>query len=351
VQATVQQLATLVQGIVHGNADVIVQSAHTLSEAGPGDVTFLENERHLRHVKHCKATALVVSAALVPRLAEIAPPEGRPFAIIEAADPLLAFVAMVQHLRGPARPSTPGVSPQSSVHALARLGADCTVMPFAVIGEGAVLGARCVVHSGAIVGRDCRIGDDVVLYPGVVLYDDIVLGDRVIVHANTVLGADGFGYRFVNGRHVKVPQLGNVEIGDDVEIGACSTIDRGTFEATRIGAGTKIDNLVMVAHNCRIGKHNLLVSQVGLAGSCSTGNYVIFAGQVGVADHVNIGDGAVIGAGSGVPSNVAAGERLFGYPARPEAEALRINAVLGRLPELRKDMRLIKQKLGMKEAG
>ncbi len=208
-----------------------------------------------------------------------------------------------------------------------------------------------MIHSGVIIGRDCRIGDDVILYPGVVVYDDVVLGNRVIVHANAVLGADGFGYRFIQGQHVKVPHLGNVEIGDDVEIGACSTIDRGTFQATAHRRGTKIDNLVMVAHNCRIGQHNLLVSQVGMAGSCSTGNYVVLAGQVGVADHVHIGEGAVVGAGSGVPSNVGAGERLFGYPARPEAEALKIMATLGRLPELRKDLRRIKEKLGMKEAG
>src|SRR5204862_5130966 len=152
---------------------------------------------------------------------------------------------------------------------------------------------------GAVVGRDCRLGDDVTLYPNAVLYDGTVLGDRVIVHGNAVLGADGFGYRFHDGRHVKVPQLGHVEVGDDVEIGACTTIDRGTFQATRIGAGTKIDNLVQVGHNCQIGQHNILVSQVGIAGSTTTGNYVVMAGQVGVADHLHIGDGASLGAQSG----------------------------------------------------
>ena len=154
-----------------------------------------------------------------------------------------------------------------------------------MVGEGAVLGARCQIHAGAFVGRDCRLGDDVVLHPHAVLYDDCTLGHRVIIHANAVIGADGFGYRTQNGRHVKVPQLGRVEIGDDVEIGACTTIDRGTFGPTRIGAGTKIDNLVMIAHNCQIGRHNLLVSQVGIAGSCTTGDYVVMAGQSGMADH------------------------------------------------------------------
>ena len=160
------------------------------------------------------------------------------------------------------------------------------------------------------IGEDCKLGDDVVLHPHAVLYDGTVLGNRVIVHANAVLGADGFGYRTQNGRHVKVPQLGSVELGADVEIGACTTIDRGTFQATRIGEGTKIDNLVQIGHNCQIGKHNLLVSQVGIAGSTSTGNYVVMAGQVGVVDHLHIGDGAIIGAQSGVNRNVPAGQPL-----------------------------------------
>src|SRR5205807_3439123 len=165
--------------------------------------------------------------------------------------------------------------------------------PFAAVGEGTVVGARCRLHSGAVVGRHCRLGDDVVLYPNAVLYDGTVLGSRVIIHANAVIGADGFGYRLQNGRHVKVPQLGHVELGDDVEIGACTTIDRGTFQATRIGAGTKIDNLVQIGHNCKIGRHNLLVSQMGIAGSSTTGDYVVMAGQVGIADHIHIGDRAV----------------------------------------------------------
>src|SRR5262249_52828282 len=154
--------------------------------------------------------------------------------------------------------------------------------------ENTSLGARCHVHPHVVIGRGCKIGDDVVLYPGCVIYDGTVLGDRAIIHANAVLGADGFGYRFQAGKHVKVPELGHVEVGDDVEIGACTTIDRGTFQATRIGTGTKIDNLVMIAHNCRIGRHNMLVSQVGIAGSCNTGDHVVMAGQVGVADHVTI---------------------------------------------------------------
>jgi UDP-3-O-[3-hydroxymyristoyl] glucosamine N-acyltransferase len=347
VQATVQQLAILVQGTIQGHPDLIVQAARPLSEAGPGDITFLETERHLRQLKHCRAAALVISPALSPQLGAFPPPDGHSFSIILVSDPLLAFITIVQHLHGKARPHAPGISPKACVHPTARLGPDCVVLPFAVISENAVLGARCLIHSGAVIGRDCRLGDDVVLHPNVVLYDGVVTGNRVAIHANAVIGADGFGYRFIQGRHVKVPQLGHVEIGDDVEIGACSTIDRGTFQPTRIGAGTRIDNLVQIAHNCTIGQHNLLCSQVGIAGSSTTGNYVVLAGQVGVADHLYIGDGAVVGAHSGVAGSVAAGERVLGYPAYPEGKARRMMVSLRSLPGLLKKVRRLEQAVGI----
>jgi UDP-3-O-[3-hydroxymyristoyl] glucosamine N-acyltransferase len=181
------------------------------------------------------------------------------------------------------------------------------------------------------------------------LYDGVVVGHRVIVHANAVLGADGFGYRLQNGRHVKVPQLGSVEIGDDVEIGACSTIDRGTFQATQVGAGTKIDNLVQIGHNCRIGVHNLIVSQSGIAGSCSTGAYVVLAGQAGIADHIHLGDGAVIAAQAGVWKDIPAGTRVFGTPATPEMEQKRILVCLDKLPDMLRDVRRIKRQLGLSD--
>jgi UDP-3-O-[3-hydroxymyristoyl] glucosamine N-acyltransferase len=187
------------------------------------------------------------------------------------------------------------------------------------------------------------------LFPNVVLYDGTVLGNRVMIHANSVLGADGFGYRLHDGRHIKVPQLGNVEIGDDVEIGACTTIDRGTFQATRIGAGTKIDNLVQIAHNCSVGRHNLLVSQMGMAGSSTTGDYVIVAGQVGIVGHVRIGHRAVIGAQAGVTKDVPADQQMLGSPATPVREQKRILVTLEKLPEIRRDLRRIKQHLGLSD--
>ena len=338
--STVAQLASLIQAKVHGDGDRTVLAARSLQEAGADDVTFIESARNLRQVKDCKAAALVVPPGVTL-------PPGHDMVLLEVADPLLAFVTLVQHLHGSPPDPTPGIDPLASIDESARLGPECSVMPFAVIGKNCVVGARCRIHPHAVVGDNCRLGDDVTLYAGAVLYHGTVLGDRVLVHANTVLGADGFGYRHQNGRHVKVPQLGHVEVGADVEIGACTTVDRGTFQATRVGDGTKIDNLVMIAHNCRLGKHNLIVSQVGIAGSCQTGDYVVMAGQVGVADHVTIHDGAVIGAGSGVPSDVAAGQRMLGYPCWPEREARRIMMSLANLPAVCKDVRQLKQKVGL----
>ena len=305
--------------------------------AGPGEITFVENERHLTQLHQSQASAAVVPAAVSAN--------GK--SVIQAADPLMAFVSIVRLYQHRSEPPPHGIDPLANVHASVTFGAQPSVLPLAVIGEGTTLGARCRIHSHVVIGRSCRIGDDVIIYPGAVLYDDTVVGDRVIIHANAVIGADGFGYRFHQGRHDKVPQLGRVELGSDVEIGACTTIDRGTFSATRVGEGTKIDNLVQVAHNCQIGKHNLFVGQMGIAGSSTTGDYVVVAGQVGIADHVHIGTAAVIGARSGVPSDIPAGQRSLGAPATPEREQKKILMSLAKLPELRRDVLRIKKHLGL----
>jgi UDP-3-O-[3-hydroxymyristoyl] glucosamine N-acyltransferase len=339
VSVTVRQLAELVRGTVEGDGDLPVRGARTLQEAQPGDITFVEDVQHAAQLQDSRASAAVVPTAL--------PAAGLP--VIRVADPLAAFVTIVRHLQGRAEPPPHGIDPRASVHPTAQVGADVSIHPFAVVGEGTVVGARCRLYPGVAVGRDCRLGDDVTLYPNVVVYDRTVIGDRVTVHGNAVLGADGFGYRFHEGRHVKVPQLGHVEIGDDVEIGACTTIDRGTFQATRVGAGTKIDNLVQVAHNCQVGRHNLFVSQMGIAGSSSTGDYVVVAGQVGIVGHVHIGDRAVIGGQAGVTKDVPAGQRMLGSPATPEREQKRILMTLEKLPEIRRDVRALKQRLGIED--
>jgi UDP-3-O-[3-hydroxymyristoyl] glucosamine N-acyltransferase len=330
-------LAELVHGEVCGDGHLVIYAARPLHDAEPGCITFVEDERHAQQLGGCRASAVVVPNGL----------STNGLSVLRVADPMAAFAAIVRHLHGRAEPPPHGIDPSASIHPTAQIGENCNIYPFACIGEGSAVGARCCIHSGVAVGRFCRIGDDVTLYPNAVLYDGTLVGDRAIVHANAVLGADGFGYRLHNGQHMKVPQLGHVEIGADVEIGACTTIDRGTFQATCIGDGTKIDNLVMVAHNCRIGRHNLFVSQMGIAGSSTTGDYVIVAGQAGIVDHVRIGDGAMIGAQAGVTKEVPTGQRMLGSPATPEREQKRILMSLEKLPEIRRDVRRIKQQLGI----
>ncbi|MFO0967447.1 MAG: UDP-3-O-(3-hydroxymyristoyl)glucosamine N-acyltransferase [Gemmataceae bacterium] len=337
---TLLQLAELVQGTLHGDPDLVPAGARPLGEARAGDITFLEHEKYANQLQASAAAAAVVPVNFTAA--------GK--SVIQVADPIMAFAVIFRHLQKKDEAKPSGIDALACVHATARIGAEPSIHPLAVVGAGTVIGARCRIHSGAVVGANCTLGDDVVLHPNAVLYDDTVLGDRVIVHGNAVLGADGFGYRFQGGRHVKVPQLGHVEVGSDVEIGACTTIDRGAFTATRIGEGSKIDNLVQVAHNCQIGKHNLLVSQMGIAGSSSTGDYVVVAGQVGICDHVHIGAGAMIGAKAGVTKEVPAGQRMLGAPATPEREQKKILMSLEKLPEMRKDIRKIKQHLGMNEA-
>jgi UDP-3-O-[3-hydroxymyristoyl] glucosamine N-acyltransferase len=347
VTITVEQIACLVQGKVRGDAQQVVEAARSFGEAGAGDVTFLESVRNLRLLGDCKAGVVVIPPAVAEKLAEVE----HPFVTIEVADPLTAFIRVVQHLQGEPEADPALIDEMARIHPTARLGDGCTVMAFAVLGAGTRLGDRCCIHPNVVVGRDCVLGDDVVLHPGVVLYDRTVIGSRSVLHASAVVGADGFGYRFQGGRQVKVPQLGNVEIGEDVEVGAGTTIDRGTFQATRIGDGTKIDNLVMIAHNVKVGRHNLIVGQAAIAGSSTTGDYVVLAGQVGVGDHVTIGDRVIVGARSAVPGDIAAGQRVLGIPARPEREGKRILLSIPRLPDLLRDVRQIKEKLGLLGTG
>jgi UDP-3-O-[3-hydroxymyristoyl] glucosamine N-acyltransferase len=236
------------------------------------------------------------------------------------------------------------------IHPTAKVGPDASIGPHVTVGEGSVVGARCRLLPGVTIGHHCQLGDDVALGPHVAINDGCIIGNRVIIHASAVIGADGFGFRMVQGRHLKVPQVGNVEIGDDVEIGACTTIDRATFGTTRIGAGTKIDNQVQIAHNCQIGRHNIIAALCGIAGSVVTGDYVMMGGQVGIVDHCRIGDRTQLGAKSGVHKDIPADQKMLGAPAIPAADQLRVMTSLEKLPEIRKDVRQIKKYLGLADS-
>jgi UDP-3-O-[3-hydroxymyristoyl] glucosamine N-acyltransferase len=260
-------------------------------------------------------------------------------AVIEVDDPISAFVAVRNHLSGEQPPRWTGIHPQACVAATARIGTNVAVYPFVCVGENAEIGDGTTLFPGVVIGAGCRIGQECTIHPNAVLYPEVVLNDRVEIHAGTVLGGDGFGYRKVSGRHVKIPHTGGLEVGSDVEIGANCAIDRATFEATRIGEGTKIDNLVMIGHNNQIGRHNLLCGQVGIAGSCTTGDNVVMAGQAGIKDKTQIGDGVIVGAQAGVHRNIPSGQQVLGSPAIPVREQRRIFQMIARLPEMHRQFR------------
>ncbi|HKI18023.1 MAG TPA: UDP-3-O-(3-hydroxymyristoyl)glucosamine N-acyltransferase, partial [Isosphaeraceae bacterium] len=272
---------------------------------------------------------------------------GPSLAVIEVDDPISAFVAVRKHLIGEPKPRWTGTHPQACVASTARIGTNVAIYPFVYVGDDAEIGDGATLFPGAVIGAGCKLGRDCTIHPNAVLYQNVVLGDRVEVHAGSVLGGDGFGYRHSEGRHVKIPHSGRLEIADDVEIGSNCTIDRGTFEATRIGEGTKIDNLVMVGHNNQIGRHNLLCGLVGIAGSCKTGDYVVMAGQAGIKDNTQIGSGVIVGAQAGVHRNVPDGQHVLGSPAIPVREQRRIFQMIERLPEMHRQLRELSARIDL----
>jgi UDP-3-O-[3-hydroxymyristoyl] glucosamine N-acyltransferase len=326
---TLGQIARLVDGQLHGDANLPITGADILRDARAGEITFAENARLADQLAASQAAAVLT------------PPEFEPTGIpyITVANVQGAFSRIVAHFRPPLVDRHSGVSPAAVVSPTARLEPNVTVHPLAFIGDDVTIGPRTVIHAGARLMAGCRLGADVVVFPNAVLYEKTVVGDRVLIHAGAVIGAYGFGYSLVDGRHQLGAQLGHVELGDDVEIGACSTVDRGTYGATVVGAGTKVDNLVTIAHNCRIGRHNVLCAQVGIAGSVTTGDYVMMAGQVGIRDHLDIGERAVLGAKAGVMQDVPPGESYVGSPATPLQQQKVIQVAILRLPELKKQLR------------
>ena len=274
--ATVEQLAALVRGRLVGDGSVSIRSARPVAEAGPGDITFIESERYAKLLRSSPASAAIVG----PHFNHNRPSIKDDLAVIEVDDPISAFVAVRNHLSGEPPPRWTGIHPQACVAATARIGTNVAVYPFVYVGENAEIGDGTTLFPGVVIGEGCRIGKECTIHPNAVLYPDVVLNDRVEIQAGTVLGGDGFGYRQVSGRHVKIPHTGGLEVGSDVEIGANCAIDRATFEATRIGEGTKIDNLVMIGHNNQIGRHNLLCGQVGIGGRRRVAHSTSVAGSM-----------------------------------------------------------------------
>ena len=342
--ATVEQLAALVRGRLEGDGSVPITSARPVGEAGPGDITFIESERYAKLLKTSPASAAIVG----PHFKSMGTTE---MPVIEVDDPITAFLTVRTHLGGIGKPRWTGVHPMAAVAESAVIGRDVAVHAFVAIGDEVEVGDGSTLHPGAVVGDRCKLGKGVIIHPNAVLYADVILGDRVEVHAGTVVGGDGFKYHMVDGKHLKVPHTGRVEIGDDVEIGSNCTIDRATFETTRIGEGTKVDNLVMIGHNNQIGRHNLLCGQVGIAGSCKTGDYVVMAGQAGIKDHTEIGDKVMIGAQAGVHRNIPDGQNVLGSPAIPIREQRRIFQMIARLPDMHRQLRELTAQIALLSNG
>lgn len=331
-------LATAVGGRVHGNPERVVRAVATLEDAGPDDLSFLTNPRYRTALAASRAGAVLVGPGTTI--------EGRD--LLEAPEPYLALAEILDRMH-PTLPPVSGISPDARVASGAALGRGVAVGPFAVIGEASVLGERVVIGAGCVIGEGCRLGEGTVLKPRVVLYPGTTVGARCLIHSGVVLGGDGFGFATSKGIHRKVPQLGRVVVEDDVEIGANSCVDRGTIGATRIGAGTKIDDLVMVAHGVVIGPNGLLAGQAGVAGSTRIGRNVTFAGQAGAAGHLKIGDGVIVGAKSAVFSDVEDRTFVAGVPAVPHRTWKKAQASVKSLPELRARVRALEDRIAALE--
>ena len=329
MRKSLRELADLVEGELIGSPDIRIEGAADIADAEEGDIVFAESAGFMEKAVRSKASAIIARPGA----------KDSDKAIITVQDPRYAF-ARVLELFSPQRDREPGIHPSSVVSDTATIGANPSIGEYTHIGRNASIGENVCIYPFVYIGDNVRVGSGVVLHPFVTVLDDVSLGDRVVIHSGSVLGADGFGYTKVGKEHRKIPQIGCVIIGDDVEIGANVTIDKARTGTTEIGRGTKIDNLVHVAHNVKIGEDCILVAQVGVSGSVSIGDRVIFAGQSGIKDHLSVGDDAVICARAGVIGNIGAGEFVSGFPARDHKEQMRVVAAQQRIPAL---LRTIKE--------
>jgi len=335
MKVTLETVAKAIDGTIVGDGSIEITGCAGIREARAGELTFLAHPRYEEYLEHTQASAVIVAENH----------RHTKKTLVQNSNPYLAYLKAVRFFQGEACPPTPGVHASAVVAATASVDPTAQIGPHVVIEGGASIGPRTAIQAGCYVGADARVGADCTLYPNVTLREGCELKDRVIVHSSSVIGSDGFGFIRDGAAYCKLPQIGNVVVEDDVELGACVTIDRATTGTTRIGKGSKIDNLVQIAHNVQIGKNCIIVAQVGISGSTSVGDEAVLAGQVGVVGHIEIGAGAQVGAKSGVSRSVKPGERIFGYPALPVTQAMRIEASLRHLPELIQSVRQLKRRV------
>lgn len=333
-----KKLADSVNGKLYGDGELEINGVAALNDAAQGTISFLSRSRDEGLLDQSGASAFVVPEGISHKNRNC----------IEVKNPVLAF-ASITEMFYPA-PAPKGILPGSTVGKDVETGEGVTVYPHVYIEEGVRLGDRVTLYPGVYVGTDVVIGDDTVIYPNAVIMAGTQVGSRVIIHGGTVIGSDGFGYHWDGKAHRKIPQVGKVVIGDDVEIGANCAIDRAALSKTEIRKGAKIDNLVHIAHNCIIGENTLLAGQVGFAGSVEVGRGVMMAGQVGVSGHLKIGDGVIIGGRSGITKDIEAGAKVTGYPPLPHREWLRIQKTLEKLPEMSKQLKGVLEKIEKMES-
>lgn len=337
MKKTVQELAEFLGGTVIGNGDAVIEDVKGLAEAGRQDITFAVDP-YTEYLPQVHAGAIIVEKEV--------PAGDNTLVVVE--NPRLAFSQLLV-LFHPRQSVASGIHPTAIIDDSAVIGENTAVMAYAVIGKHVKIGDNCTIYPSVFIGDNVTIGNDTTIYPGAVIHENCVLGQRDVIRAHAVIGGEGFGFATENGKHTRIPQIGNVEIGDDVEIGACTCIDNATLGSTKVARGTKVDNLVHLGHNVEIGEDCFIIAQTGIAGSTKAGNHVIFAGQTGCTGHITIGDNAVFAGKTGITGNIKGGQIYAGFPARPHMEWSRTQVYLKRLPEMAKTIKTLEKKIAQLE--
>ncbi|MDP3731861.1 MAG: UDP-3-O-(3-hydroxymyristoyl)glucosamine N-acyltransferase [Candidatus Omnitrophota bacterium] len=337
---TLKEIAGLIDGEVVGDGSTVITGVSGIKEAAEGDITFIANPKYFPLIEKTGASAIITSRDIKDT--------SKP--IVRTDNPSLAFAKLVSFTEHGELKHPKGIHSTAILGRDVSIGHDVAIGPYVVVEDNVSIGDKTIIYSGCFVGHHTKIGSDTLIYANVSIREYITMGNRVVIHSGTVIGSDGFGFATIEGLHHKIPQVGTVEIGDDVEIGANVTIDRARFEKTIIGSGTKIDNLVQIAHNVAIGNNSIIVAQVGISGSTTVGSNVILAGQVGLVGHINIGDNVVVMAQSGVSKSIPSGTVAWGYPAKPASQAKRVNACVQALPRLYDTVAQLKKKIEELEA-
>lgn len=335
---TANELAKLTNGTVVGNGDIAVWDIAKIEEGREGALSFLANPKYTHFIYTTKSSIVLVKRDFEPEH----PVEAT---LIKVDDPYATIAELLRMVSAMLTPSKCGVEQPSFIAEGVEIAADCYVGAFAYIGAGAVIGKGVKIYPHAYIGDGCRIGDNTIVYSGVKIYHGCKIGNNCILHAGAVIGADGFGFAPVGDHYEKIPQIGNVEIADDVEIGANTTVDRATMGSTRIGKGVKLDNLIQIAHNCKIGESTVMASQAGVAGSASVGCHCMIGGQVGIAGHISVGDRVEIAAQSGIHKSVDSGKRLFGSPAVDFMDYVRTTSNIKDIPRIERRLREVERQL------